>query len=141
MPVSFIFLALLVLSVPHSYGGNKEELKRFNEDGPIKVEAVFLNPLLKETGNTLQFELQISTNTENLDNFDPNEHAYLQIGNGMLHRSIAWINQKRDRHYINGILKFVGPVPPSSEKIQLFLHDLGSVNKRQFKWLLPISRK
>jgi hypothetical protein len=138
---SIILGVLLVLSVPHSYGGEKEELRKFNSEGRIEVEVVFLNPLLKESGNILQFEIRISTQTENLEKFDPDMHAYLQINGGMLHRNIAWIDQKRDSHHINGILKFVGPVPTSSKKIQLFLHDLGNVNKRKFKWLLPISRK
>ena len=50
--VYFILLSILVWSVTLSYGGEKDELKRLNSEGPVEVEAVFLNPLLKETGNT-----------------------------------------------------------------------------------------
>ncbi len=141
LPVSFIFLALLVLSVPLSYGGNKEELWRFNSNRPVEVAVAFLNPLLKDSERTLQFEVSINTHTENLDKFDPAEHAYLQINGGMLHRSIAWKDHEQDSHHISGILMFAGPVPPSSKEIKLFLHDLDGVNKREFTWLLPISRK
>ena len=137
----FVFLTLLIWATVQALAGEKEELRRFNNDGLVEIEAVFLNPLLKEPGNTLQFELRISTHTVNLDKFDPRKHAYLQINDGMLHRSFVWTDQKRDNHHINGILKFAGPAPPSSKQIQLFLHDLGGVNKREFKWLLPISRK
>ena len=137
--VNFAFVAFFSFLVTPSYGIEKDELWRFDSDRPFEVAVVFLNPLLKDPGNTLQFELNIKTHTENLDKFYPEEHAYLQIGDGMLHKSIIWINQERDSHYINGILKFIGPIPPSSKKIQLFLHDLGDVNKRTFKWLLPIS--
>lgn len=139
--VSFIFLSLLVWSISISYGAEKDDLKRFNSEGPVEVEAVFLNPLLMEPGSIVQFELNISTHTENLDTFPPDKHAYLQIGNGMLHKSIGWIDQKSDSHHIEGILKFIGPIPESSNQIQLFLHDLGGVNKREFTWKLPISRK
>jgi hypothetical protein len=129
---TLIFVAFFSLFVTLSYGVEKDELLRFNSNRTVEVTVAFLNPLLKQPDNILQFELQISTHTENLDSFDPNEHAYLQIDNGMAHRSIAWKDQERDNHHISGILKFVGPVPPSSKKIQFFMHDLGGVNKRKF---------
>jgi hypothetical protein len=137
---TLIFVAFFSLFVTLSYGIEKDELLRFNSNRTVEVTVAFLNPLLKDSKNTLQFEVSINTHTGNLSKFDPDKHAYLQIGNGMLHRSIAWKDQERDSHHISGILKFVGPVPPSSKKIQLFIHDLGGINKREFMWLLPISR-
>ena len=139
--VGFVFWTLLVWSVSLSYGIEKEELWRFDSDRRFEVAVVYLNPLLKDPDNLLLFELNINSHNENLYNFYPSEHAYLQIGDGMLHRSIAWIDLLGDSHHINGILKFIGPIPESSNQIQLFLHDLGGVNKREFTWELPISRK
>lgn len=137
---TLIFVAFFSLFVTLSYGIEKDELWRFNSNRTVEVAVAFLNPLLKDSGNTLQFEVSINSHTGNLNKFYPDKHAYLKIGDGMLHRSIAWKGQERDRHHISGILKFVGPVPPSSKKIQLFIHDLGGVNKREFTWLLPILR-
>lgn len=135
---SLIFLATLIWTVSLSYGDEGGDLKKSSSEGPVAVDAVFLNPLLDESGNTLQFELRISTHSENLDNYNPQDHISLKIGNGMLHRAIGWAEQKRDTHHIEGVLQFTGPVPPISKHLELFIHDLGGVNKRTFKWLLPI---
>ena len=137
--VSFISLATLIGTVTLIYWDEGRDLRKSSSEGSVTVDAVFLNPLLDEPGNTLMFELRISTHSENLDNYNPQNHISLKIGNGMLHRAIGWTEQKRDTHHIEGVLQFAGPVPPISKHLELFIHDLGRVNKRTFKWVLPIS--
>ncbi|UCE94544.1 MAG: hypothetical protein JSV73_04520 [Flavobacteriaceae bacterium] len=134
--VSFIFLTTLIWTDSLSYGDEGRDLRRSSSEGSVTVEAVYLNPLLNESDAILQIELKINTHSENLEDYNPQDHAYLQIGNGMLHRAIGWAEQKRDTHHIEGVLQFAGPVPPISKHLELFIHDLGGVNKRTFKWLL-----
>jgi hypothetical protein len=115
-----------------------EELRRFNEEGPVAVAVTYLNPLEQISEEGLFFEVRMNTHSVDLDAYKKEDHASLRIDGGPEQKAVAWTNPGGGGHHVSGILEFAGTAPSGRSILQLVIRDIGGVPERIFEWQLPL---
>ena len=117
---------------------SKKDLRRVSEGNSIEIIVLYLNPLEKDPGEDLSFEVRMDTHSADLDGYKVDKLSVLQINDGEELGPLGWFNPGGGGHHMSGTLKFKGPVPDGAGKLRLTIRDIGSVPERVFEWNLPL---
>ena len=117
---------------------SKKDLRRVNKEGPVEVTVLYLNPLEKDSGEDLAFEVRMDTHSADLDGYRVDTLSVLQVDNSEALKPLGWFKPGGGGHHISGTLKFMGPVPDGAGILRLTIRDIGSVPERVFEWNLPL---
>jgi len=116
----------------------KKDLRRVNDEGPVEVTIVYLNPLQKKTGSQISFEVRMNTHSVNLDAYEMDKVCFLRIDGGSEQRALGWFEPGGGGHHVSGVLKFAGPIPSDAKSLRLIIREVGEVPERVFEWKLPL---
>ncbi len=117
---------------------SKRDLRRVNDEGPVEVTVVYLNPLKKENGSEISFEVRMNTHSVNLDSYKMDKVCSLRIDGGSEQKALGWFEPGGGGHHVSGVLKFAGPIPTDTKTLQLIIREVGGVPERVFEWKLPL---
>ncbi len=136
--VAVTALSLMVIGWGDTAVGlTKSDLRRSNNEGPVEITVVYLNPLKKMQGGELSFEVRMNTHSVDLDGYEMERVSFLRIDGGSEQKALGWFRPRGDGHHISGILKFVGPYPSDAKSLQVLIREIGGVPERVFEWKLP----
>jgi hypothetical protein len=116
----------------------KRDLRRTNDEGPVEVTVLYLNPLRKEAGSELSFEVRMNTHSVKLDAYEMERISFLQVDDGAEQKALGWFKPGGGGHHRSGLLKFAGPIPSNTRSLQLIIRGIGGVKERVFEWKLPL---
>jgi len=117
---------------------SKKDLRRVSAKGPVEVIVLYLNPLEKDLGDNLAFEVRMDTHSVDLDAYRVDALSVLQVDNGEALEPLGWFKPGGGGHHVSGVLKFKGPLPDGAGILRLTIRDIGSVPERVFEWALPL---
>jgi hypothetical protein len=139
-----LWIAAIVLLVVfaswryNAFGITKRDLRRVNDEGPVEITIVYLNPLEKQTDSEISFEVRMNTHSVDLDAYEMEKICILQIDGGPDQRALGWFEPGGGGHHVSGVLKYTGPVPSDAKFLQVIIRDVGGVPERVFEWKLPL---
>lgn len=134
-----VLTAFLIVSwVPVSHALSKKDLRRINDEGPVEVILVYTNPLQKNPGGELSFDVALETHSVDLSVYKMETISFLRIDEKQEQKALGWFNPGGGGHHISGVLKFAGPVPEGAKSIQVIVRGVGDVEERVFEWKLPL---
>jgi hypothetical protein len=116
----------------------KRDLRRTNDEGPVEITVLYLNPLRKEAGSELSFEVRMNTHSVKLDAYEMEKISFLRVDDGAEQKAQGWFKPGGGGHHRSGLLKFVGPIPSNAQSLQLIIRGIGGVQERVFEWKLPL---
>lgn len=116
----------------------KKDLRRTNDEGPVEMAVLYLNPLRQEAGSELSFEVRMNTHSVNLDAYEMEKISFLRIDGGDEQKALGWSKPGGGGHHRSGILKFAGPIPSNAKSLQVIIRGVGGVQERVFEWRLPL---
>lgn len=119
----------------------KRDLRRTNDEGPVEMAVLYLNPLRQEAGSVLSFEVRMNTHSVNLDVYEMGEISFLRIDGGDEQKALGWSKPGGGGHHRSGVLKFAGPIPSGARSLQVIIRGVGGVKERVFEWKLPLESK
>ncbi len=136
---------LLLLTASVSWALTKRDLRRKDSRAMVTVTVTYLNPLGKTRGNTLDFEVRMSTHSVDLDGFAVDKLAVLRGPGGTEVRSLGWFEPGGGGHHRFGILRFPlknasgKPLLPSGKgSLELRIKGVADPAARVFRWELPL---
>lgn len=115
----------------------KKDLRRINDEGPVEITVLYLNPLRQEEGSGLSFEVRMNTHSVNLDALEMERVSFLRVDDGAEQKALGWFKPGGGGHHRSGILKFAGPIPTGAQSLQVTIRGIGGVQERVFEWKLP----
>lgn len=116
----------------------KGDVRRVNDEGPVEITVVYLNPLAEKSDPGLSFEVRMNTHSVNLDDYDMGALSTLRINGRSEKKAIGWFEPGGGGHHVSGVLKFSGPLPSDADHLELIIRDVGSISVRKFEWTLPL---
>lgn len=121
-----------------SAGLTKKDLRRVNDAGPVEIALVFLNPIEKEAGSDIAFQVRMNTHSVNLEAYDMAKVSSLQVDGRPEQKPLGWFKPGGGGHHVSGVLKFSGPIPSDAKSLRVVIRDVGGVPERVFEWQLPL---
>lgn len=119
----------------------KKDLRRTNDEGPVEITLLYLNPLGKEASHELSFEVRMNTHSVNLDAYGMEKISFLRMDGGDEHKALSWSKPGGGGHHRSGVLKFAGPIPSGAQSLQVIIRGIGGVQERVFEWKLPLESR
>jgi len=119
----------------------KRDLRRTNDEGPVEITVLYLNPLRKEAGSELSFEVRMNTHSVNLDTYGMENISFLRVDGGTEQKALGWLKPGGGGHHRSGVLRFAGPIPSNAQSLQLIIRGIGGVQERVFEWKLPLESR
>jgi hypothetical protein len=119
----------------------KKDLRRINEEGPVEITVLYLDPLRQEAGSQLSFEVRMNTHSVSLDAYEIENISFLRVGGGAEQKALGWFKPGGGGHHRSGVLKFAGPIPSNAQSLQLIIRGIGGVQERVFEWKLPLESR
>ncbi len=119
----------------------KKDLRRINDEGPVEMAVLYLNPLRQEAGSELSFEVRMNTHSVNLDAYEMENISFLRVDGGTEQKALGWVKPGGGGHHRSGILKFAGPIPSGAQSLQVIIRGIGGVQERVFEWKLPLESR
>lgn len=116
----------------------KKDLRRINDEGPVEITVLYLNPLGQEADSELSFEVRMNTHSVNLDAYEMEKISLLRVDGGTEQKALGWVKPGGGGHHRSGVLKFAGPIPPGAQSLQVVIRGVGGVQERVFEWELPL---
>ncbi|NIS59827.1 MAG: hypothetical protein GTO13_03705 [Proteobacteria bacterium] len=135
---TFVLSLVLIWFGEAAMGFTKKDLRRINDEGPVEISVVYLNPLQKKAGAQLSFEVRMNTHSVGLDAYEMEKICFLQIDGGPEQKPLGWFNQGGGGHHVSGILKFAGSIPSDAKSLQVIIREVGRIPERVFEWKLPL---
>ncbi len=119
----------------------KKDLRRINDEGPVEITVLYLNPLGQEADSELSFEVRMNTHSVNLDAYEMENISFLRIDGGDEQKALSWSKPGGGGHHRSGVLKFAGPIPSGAQSLQVIIRGIGGVQERVFEWKLPLESR
>jgi hypothetical protein len=119
----------------------KKDLRRTNDEGPVEMAVLYLNPLRQEAGQELSFEVRMNTHSVGLDAYKMENISFLRIDGGTEQKALGWFKPGGGGHHRSGVLKFAGPIPSGAQSLQVIIRGIGGVQERVFEWKLPLESR
>lgn len=131
------------MSGPGWAGITKKSLARTNSGGSVDIRVTYLNPLGSVADGELAFEVRMNSHSVDLDVYKVEELAVLKDDRGNEFKPLGWFDPGGGGHHRFGILKFsdatkTGSLVKDAKGITLTISGVSDVDKRVFKWELPI---
>lgn len=133
-----VFSLMLIGWRSPALGLSKKDLRRINDQGPVEIAVMYLNPLQKEAGPELSFEVRMNTHSVDLDANNIENMSFFRIDGGPEQKALGWFKPGGGGHHIFGVLKFAGPIPSEARSFQVIIRGIGGVGERIFEWKLPL---
>jgi hypothetical protein len=122
-------------------GFRKKDLRRTNDEGPVEITVLYLNPLRQEAGPELSFEVRMNTHSVNLDAYEMENISFLRVDGGAEQKALGWVKPGGGGHHRSGVLRFAGPIPSGAQSLQVIIRGIGGVQERVFEWKLPLESR
>jgi hypothetical protein len=119
----------------------KKDLRRTNDEGPVEIAVLYLNPLRQEAGLELSFEVRMNTHSVKLDTYEMENISFLRVNGGTEQKALGWVKPGGGGHHRSGVLRFAGPIPSGAQSLQVIIRGLGGVQERVFEWKLPLESR
>jgi hypothetical protein len=134
----FIIGTAFSSSVVGAFSFFASSLERVNNEGAVKVSAMYLTPKKSPEKGTA-FRLTLSTHSVNLDQYDIKKLSFARVDGGESQPAVKWTPAGAG-HHLKGFLSFAEELPDGNHQIQLIVKNIDGVKERIFEWQLPAEK-